>query len=205
MKIIKVVSVVDTREYEEVGDSFVPVPGSGNPNACGRCGREHEIHWTVLLEGGDQAVVGGSCAKSGSLDPKLVMSAERLASREKRLARELAAYEGQLAELERVIAEVRSLPKPAFTAGEKILSDGKKIPTIFMGDGDEVWCQFEGHTEERERVAMNSWESKRIAERTRVKHDLYLLRDFVKMTRKNLELARAKLSKSIASVEVKVV
>ncbi len=52
MKILKVVSVVDTREYEEQGDSFVPIPGSGNSNTCTRCGREHEIHWTVLLEDG---------------------------------------------------------------------------------------------------------------------------------------------------------
>lgn len=194
MKIVKVVSVVDTREYEEQGDSFVPIPGSGNANSCSRCGREHEIHWTVEVEGGEKAVVGGSCAKSDSIDRKSVMSAERFASREKRLEKELATYEGRLSELERVISEVAALPRPPFTQGEKILSDGSKIPTLSMGDGGEIWCQFDGFTEERKRVALHSWESRRIAERTKVKENVWTLRDLVKVTRKSLEAAREKLA-----------
>jgi hypothetical protein len=202
MKIIKVVSVVDTREYEEQGDSFVPIPGSGNSNVCGRCTREHEIHWTVLLDGGTQAVVGGSCAKAGALDPKQVASAERLASREKRLARELATYEARLSELERVIAEVAALPRPALVQGEHLCKDGEKIPTISMGDGGEVWCQFSGVTdEERKRCAENGWISKRIGERTQIKDNVYGLRDLIKLTRKSLEAAKAKLSKSLTTVE----
>lgn len=195
MKIVKVVSVVDTREYEEQGDSFVPIPGSGNPNVCGRCTRQHEIHWTVLLEGGEQAVVGGSCAKSGDLDPKLVQSAERQASREKRLTRELATYESRLSDLERAIAEVAALPRPPFIIGEETLKDAAKIPTLRAGDGDVVWCQFSGTEDpERRRFALQSWESKRISERTKVKDGVYQLRALIQTTKKNLDNAREKLS-----------
>jgi hypothetical protein len=201
MKIVKVVSVVDTREYEEQGDSFVPIPGSGNPNVCGRCTREHEIHWTVLLEGGEQAVVGGSCAKAGSLDQKFIQSAERSATREKKLVKELATYEGRLAELERVIAEVAVLPRAALVQGEHVCKDGEKIPTISMGDGGEVWCHLEGVTDERKRYAETCWVSKRISERTQVKESVYGLRELIKMTKKSLYAVRAKLSKSLSIVE----
>lgn len=195
MKIVKVISVVDTREYEEQGDSFVPIPGSGNPNTCSRCGREHEIHWTVLLEDGQEAIVGGSCAKSYSLDAKLVLGAERQASRQKRLTAELATYESRLSELERVIAEVAALPRPPFTIGEQPLSDGAKIPTLRAGDGDVVWCQFSGTEDpERRRCALQSWESKRITERTKVKDGVYQLRALIQTTKKNLDNVREKLS-----------
>lgn len=201
MKIVKVVSVVDTREYEEQGDSFVPIPGSGNANVCGRCTREHEIHWTVLLEGGEKAVVGGSCAKAGSLDQKFIQNAERSAVREKKLVKELATYEGRLAELERVIAEVAALPREALVKGEHVCKDGEKIPTISMGDGGEIWCHLEGVTDERKRYAETCWVSKRISERTQVKESVYGLRELIKMTKKSLDAVRAKLSKSISTVE----
>ena len=51
MKIIKVLCVEDTRQWEEgPDDRWYPVPGSGIKNNCGRCGREHEVHATVLLD-----------------------------------------------------------------------------------------------------------------------------------------------------------
>lgn len=194
MKIVKVISVVDTREYEEQGDTFVPIPGSGNSNVCSRCTREHEIHWTVEIESGERAVVGGSCAKAGSLDPKLIQTAERQASREKSLTRELATYEVRLADLQRAIAEVAILPRPPITQGEFIAKSGEKIPTISMGDGGDVWCHIEGITEERKRYAETCWVSKRISERTQVKESVYGLKDRIDYTKKRLESARKKLS-----------
>lgn len=195
MKIVKVVSVIDTREYEEQGDSFVPIPGSGNSNVCSRCGREHEIHWTVLLEDGQEAIVGGSCAKSYSLDSKFVLGAERQASRHKRLTLELVTYESRLSDLERAIAEVAALPRPPFIIGEETLKDGAKIPTLRAGDGDVVWCQFSGTEDpERRRFALGSWESKRISERTKVKDGVYQLRALIQTTKKSLDNVREKLS-----------
>ena len=194
MKIVKVISVVDTREYEEQGDSFVPIPGSGNPNICSRCGREHEIHWNVLLEDGQEAVVGGSCAKSYSLDFRIIQGAERQASRRKRLAAELSTYEKRLQELERVIAEVGALQQPDFTIGEMTLKDGTKFPTISLGDSGEVWCQFEGITLERKQLAFSSWVSKRISERTKVKENVHQLKAMIQTTKKSLDNVSEKLS-----------
>lgn len=194
MKIVKVISVVDTREYEEQGDSFVPIPGSGNSNTCSRCGRDHEIHWTVLLEDGQEAVVGGSCAKSYSLDFRIIQGAERQASRQKRLAAELSTYESRLQELERVIAEVGALKQPDFTIGEMTLKDGTKFPTISMADGGEVWCQFEGITLERKQLAFRCWVSKRISERTKVKENVHQLKEMIQAVKKSLDNVREKLS-----------
>jgi len=46
-KIVRVLSVVDTRQYEELGDKFRAIPGSGQESTCSRCGRTHEIHAEV--------------------------------------------------------------------------------------------------------------------------------------------------------------
>jgi uncharacterized protein (DUF342 family) len=199
MKIVKIVSVVDTREYEEQGDSFVPIPGSGNPNTCTRCGRVHEVHWNVLLEDGQEAVVGGSCAKAYSLDFKIVQGAERKASRMKRLTTELATYESRLSELERVIVEVGALKQPDFTIGEMTLKDGTKFPTISLADCGEVWCQFEGITHERKQLAFHGWVSKRISERTKVKETVYQLKSLIETTKKNLDMVREKLSNVVCA------
>lgn len=51
MEIVRIVRVVDTREYTEEGDRWVPVPGSGIENECARCGRLYEVHATVELAG----------------------------------------------------------------------------------------------------------------------------------------------------------
>lgn len=194
MKIVKVISVVDTREYEEQGDSFVPIPGSGNLNTCSRCSRVHEVHWNVLLEDGQEAVVGGSCAKAYSLDLKIVQGAERQASQRKRLAAELSTYERRLQELERVIVEVGALQQPDFTIGEMTLKDGTKFPTISLADSGEVWCQFEGITQERKQLAFHGWVSKRISERTKVKETVYQLKSLIQTTKKNLDIVPEKLS-----------
>ena len=57
--IVKVLSVVDTRQYEEGSDGkFHPIPGSGSSRECDRCGREHEVHAQVELADRTTAVVG---------------------------------------------------------------------------------------------------------------------------------------------------
>jgi len=60
--IIKILSVVDTREYEEgPDDKWYPIPGSGREHQCYRCGRLHEIHAEVLLDDEKIVVVGTGC------------------------------------------------------------------------------------------------------------------------------------------------
>jgi len=66
MKIKKILSVEDTRQWEEgPDDRFYPVPGSGIENNCGRCGRKHEVHAIVLLDDDKtNMIVGTGCMKA---------------------------------------------------------------------------------------------------------------------------------------------
>lgn len=58
----RIIAVVDTREAKWVGDRWVVVPGSGVPQGCTACGREHEV--VVLLEdtAGHRVKMGMGCA-----------------------------------------------------------------------------------------------------------------------------------------------
>ncbi len=69
-RIVRIISVVDTRDYEEdpTSDRWVPVPGSGTEHACDRCGRSHEVLATVELEDGKTAIVGTGCARGESME-----------------------------------------------------------------------------------------------------------------------------------------
>ena len=67
--IVKVLSIVDTREWiEGPDDRWIAVAGSGNARDCDRCGRSHEIHATVELSDRSTCIVGVGCAKAESLD-----------------------------------------------------------------------------------------------------------------------------------------
>jgi hypothetical protein len=55
--ITRILDVQDTRDRIEIGDRWVPVPGSGQRRACDRCCREHEIHVDVELSDGTRAGV----------------------------------------------------------------------------------------------------------------------------------------------------
>lgn len=62
LKIVRILSVEDTRMWEEgPDDRWYPVPGSGQENQCARCGRAHEVHATVLLEDNTSIIVGTGC------------------------------------------------------------------------------------------------------------------------------------------------
>ena len=100
MLIDRLIRVTDTREYQEIGDRWVPIPGSGLESECARCGRSHEIHAEVALEDGSTAVVGVSCARGDSIEPEV----RRGASRAKTLARLRAEVAGAATELERLRA-----------------------------------------------------------------------------------------------------
>jgi hypothetical protein len=68
LKITRVLRVVDSRECEECGDRWVPVPGTGVQRKCDRCGRLHEVHAYVQLEDGSVAIVGTGCMRGESLE-----------------------------------------------------------------------------------------------------------------------------------------
>jgi len=68
-KILRIVRVHDTREYEEGPDGkWRPIPGSGVEHECARCGRLHEVHAEVETEGGGFSIVGTGCMGAVDLD-----------------------------------------------------------------------------------------------------------------------------------------
>lgn len=105
---VKVVEVVDTRAYEEgPDDRWHPVPGSGTPNQCGRCGKDHEVHVTVEDEHGYLHVVGTSCANATGPLAKRIASVMAATKRLAALERQLAAaeeYWGKRSEIEAEMA-----------------------------------------------------------------------------------------------------
>lgn len=121
-RIVRVLEVEDTREYEEGPDGrFHPIPGSGNIRQCSRCGRDHEIHATVQLSDGTTEIIGVGCARRENMDLDAAFrTGEARAKRVRLLTFKLAAERKVLAELTRV-AEVlraetnkigRTLPEP---------------------------------------------------------------------------------------------
>jgi hypothetical protein len=114
MKIAKIIRVVDTREYTEEGDRWVPIPGSGTENQCARCGRLHEVHATVELVDGSNAIVGTGCMKAESLD--IQSNIKRLTSASKRQARlmsQMKCLSDLIAERKRIEHEVTAMHLPA--------------------------------------------------------------------------------------------
>lgn len=57
----RVERVVDTRDYIEVDDRWIPVPGSGDVRRCDRCERTHEIHAVVVDVNDYVWTVGTGC------------------------------------------------------------------------------------------------------------------------------------------------
>lgn len=170
MKIVRIISVVDTREYEEVGDRWQPVPGSGTENECARCGRMHEVHAEVQLEDGTTAVVGTGCMKSE--DSEFQVRAKSLTTASKALARLTA----QKARAERLIEEHRSiwlrvdaLPLPKIETGYGVNRAGRSLTKITIGDVsnlvDYAGVDFRREMFDRDcdTVRMN-WKRKRRAE-----------------------------------------
>lgn len=107
-KIVKVIEVVDTREFDE--DLEVRLPGTGREHECDRCGRLHEVWVTVELDNGEQAVIGTGCARRDEM--AMVRRAVNRAARRDKLARQLARLKADIEVVERIAAEVAALPLP---------------------------------------------------------------------------------------------
>ena len=164
MKIARIVEIRDTRDFEREVDArgeevLKPVPGTGEPHDCDRCGRAHEVHATVELGDGSLAVVGSTCANADDdVSPKALRSGAALATRIARLRREVAGMDARLSGWRAAAAEVDAMPIPELAAAE----NGDKT-LLTCGDGDAAWCRS-GVTDERRQCAIGSWRRKRLAE-----------------------------------------
>lgn len=121
-QIVKILEVVDTREYEEIDDRWVPIRGSGTESFCARCGRPHEVHATVELLDKRTAVVGTGCMKGCSL--------EKAAKAGASAAKTIAKWECQLADLE-------SKAKKYATISAQV--DRIKLPPVEIEDAKGKW------------------------------------------------------------------
>jgi len=166
--IVRVLRVVDTREYEEGTDGrYHPIAGSGTEHECSRCGRLHEVHATVLLQDGSEAVVGTGCAGTESMDVQGAMrSAASAAKRIAQLEAERAKLQQLADQFARIRAEVDALPLPPVELGTKDSAwDHHQIPVYRMGDA-EVWAVGnEGFTAERRECLIRTWRTNRTFER----------------------------------------
>lgn len=164
-QIVKILDVVDTREYEEIADGvFKPVRGSGTESFCARCGRPHEVHATVELADKRTARVGTGCMKGSRLEKE----AKAGASAAKTIAKweaELAALEDKAKKHKTIYAQVDSLRPPPVTKSD----DGNRI-TFHMGDATVYHPKSHGMMsqrveQERTWTVERVWRDKRLYER----------------------------------------
>lgn len=146
---MKIIAVIDTREYiQGPDDKFFPVPGSGDLNICDRCGKGHEIHYHIEIEGKGK-VVGGGCAKLDGLisetQHKSLGSASMTLA--KNQAKLLFLLEQQNKE-EVYEKEVEKLELPEIEKGEfEHLSSFDYVSTWKLGDVKVNVFKTEGESE----------------------------------------------------------
>ncbi len=138
MKIIRVLRVEDTRQWEEgPDDRWYPIPGSGQENQCGRCGRSHEIHATVELEDKTTMIVGTGCMKADEAvfgsQIKSVLSAQKTLAKHEHF---LAKYSDLMAENRAIMARIDTLPVPMIEAVKWNLAFGEKREVLGFQIGD---------------------------------------------------------------------
>lgn len=163
-RIVKILEVRDTREFVEDGDDrWVPIPGSGTTSECARCGRDHEVHATVLLDDDTTAVVGTGCMAASGMDRGVGRRVANAAKRVGALRAEIASLTALVGELRAAEARVDAMacPEPRI-AGPSPWSEGVRI---VCGDAEVFTLRPTTTVEpERRQCAINDWRDKRLAE-----------------------------------------
>jgi hypothetical protein len=164
--ITRIIDVRDTRDRIEVGDRWVPVPGSGQLRPCDRCGREHEIHVDVELPDGTRANIGSGCAKGESMEVQSrLKSAVSAAKTRSRLRAELAVAREDQARATQAWREVEALHAPSPTLLEEVPGPHDTRQEWGMGDV-YVWAlPGSGFDAERRQALLNAWRRERYRER----------------------------------------
>lgn len=202
MKIIRIIRIKDTREFQEVGDDrWEPISGSGIAHQCDRCGRLHEIHATVMCEDGKPSTVGLGCAHAQDLvQASSFRVAANLFARLATLERREAKFNKLVAIWDEAMQRVLStpMPEPIFGTGE--MGDEVRI-------GVEGWARIdlqqlsrphgEGARYKAERLdcAKRGWITARMQELCGMENRPHCDRDFGKLRRQILKaMAQAGLS-----------
>jgi len=165
--IARILGVRDTRDRVEVGDRWVPVPGSGDLRACDRCGREHEVHVDVELSDGRRANVGSGCAKGESLEVQSrLKSAVSAAKTRSRLRAELAVAREEHARAAHAWREVQALAAPSPRLLEETHEE-RGTRQVWGMDDARVWtlAGSRGFDTERRQALLSAWRGKHYRER----------------------------------------
>jgi hypothetical protein len=159
--ITRIIDVRDTRDRIEVGDRWVPVPGSGALRPCDRCCREHEIHVDVELSDGRRANIGSGCAKGESMEVKSrLKSAISAAKTRSRLRAELAVARDEQARAAAAWKDIEAIRAPSPELIEEVPGvHGTR--QVWGMDDSTVWV-LPGSTfdAERRQSLLNSWRNK---------------------------------------------
>ena len=164
--IARIIAVRDTRDRIEVGDRWVPVPGSGQLRPCDRCGREHEIHVDVELSDGRRANIGSGCAKGESMEVQSrLKSAVSAAKTRSKLRAELAVAREEHARAVQARQEVEALHAPAPDLREEVPTAHGTRQVWGMGDANVWTIGDRGFDAERRQSLLNSWQGNRYRDR----------------------------------------
>lgn len=171
----KILSVEDTRSYEEVGDTFKPVSGSGILNSCKRCGKLHEIHAQVKMSNGEVWTVGTSCMAVGNKElAARFRSAESAAKKIAALTAKKARAVAYATKYRATREELTALGFPETTTGE-VAYPGTNSKSLRARMGDASVCYYPqsgtacfqsgGFDAERAQCLRSSYLDNRMAER----------------------------------------
>jgi hypothetical protein len=184
---VKILKVIDTREYEEIADGkWAAIPGSGNARECDRCGRLHEVHAYVETADGTTMIVGTGCM---GLGPEV---ARKLASKAGTVAR-LTAEREHVADLltacEVARQEAAKLTPPEPERWTKPWGEG-----VSVGGYDVLYQPAAGSTWKKPvadavREATEGWRRKMVDELSGTTLPDYTLKDRLKQIDKRLRAA----------------
>ena len=165
-RIVRIISVRDTRDYDDSSGEWKPIPGTGEEHYCDRCGKVHEIHATVELEDESYCVVGTTCARAEFSEQlrKRMASKVRAAKRLRVLELEMAEKKKNQQEWDSALAEVRGLSLPEVTFEEDTSFQGRPLKKARMGDAAIHFSIQDTFNDERRKTLINSWQMKRMNE-----------------------------------------
>ena len=185
--IAKILSIKDTREYEEgEDDKFHPIPNSGTLHNCDRCGKAHEVHAEVLLSNGNVMTVGTGCMKADNAEiakrfTSLDSAAKTLAAQEARLAKHMADNE----RFRLAVEAAKEHPLPKVTVEER--KPGLYI--YHMGES-MVWGKEPSPNKERLALLTQDWYESQaaatIAPQKRSYADSYKMQQDIDRTKKRI-------------------
>lgn len=218
MKIIKVLRVEDTRQYEEVQDDvWKPIPGTGIENQCARCGRSHEVHATVEIAFDDgttgSMIVGTGCMTADETEfatkIRSVLNSQRTLAK---LERRLAKYEALEVQRAAIMVEVDKLSVPPCEIRlANLCIVGRAITyaprlTMFCGDGD-AWLSDnhptsgrdgEEYMAERRQCATWVWKEERAKERGMTRDMKNAAHYYIPDLKKRIDKQRKKIAELMA-------